>query len=233
MPGRIILASASPRRKELLTQIGINFTAMVSDKETEPFSNDPVEVCREEARMKAEDVAEKAKEIFPGLPFIVVGADTDVSCDGLILGKPADKEDAASMLRRLSGKTHQVYTGVCAIACGGAVLADGSDKCLFVEGTDVKVTELTEEDIVKIARRMLAVTGKRMEEQGITLDVEDEAVEALSKDGFDPEYGARPLRRAIQNTVEDAVAEQMLEGTLTAGDTAHVRLKDGAVVIEK
>ena len=147
MPGRIILASASPRRKELLTQIGINFTAMVSDKETEPFSNDPVEVCREEARMKAEDVAEKAKEIFPGLPFIVVGADTVVSCDGLILGKPADKEDAASMLRRLSGKTHQVYTGVCAIACGGAVLADGSDKCLFVEGTDVKVTELTEEDI--------------------------------------------------------------------------------------
>ena len=147
MPGRIILASASPRRKELLTQIGINFTAMVSDKETEPFSNDPVEVCREEARMKAEDVAEKAKEIFPGLPFIVVGADTVVSCDGLILGKPANKEDAASMLRRLSGKTHQVYTGVCAIACGGAVLADGSDKCLFVEGTDVKVTELTEEDI--------------------------------------------------------------------------------------
>ena len=147
MPGRIILASASPRRKELLTQIGINFTAMVSDKETEPFSNDPIEVCREEARMKAEDVAEKAKEIFPGLPFIVVGADTVVSCDGLILGKPADKEDAASMLRRLSGKTHQVYTGVCAIACGGAVLADGSDKCLFVEGTDVKVTELTEEDI--------------------------------------------------------------------------------------
>lgn len=144
---RVILASASPRRKELLTQIGINFTAMVSDKETEPFSNDPVEVCREEARMKAEDVAEKAKEIFPGLPFIVVGADTVVSCDGLILGKPADKEDAASMLRRLSGKTHQVYTGVCAIACGGAVLADGSDKCLFVEGTDVKVTELTEEDI--------------------------------------------------------------------------------------
>ena len=97
--------------------------------------------------MKAEDAAEQPKEIFPGLPFIVVGADTVVSCDGLILGKPADKEDAASMLRRLSGKTHQVYTGVCAIACGGAVLADGSDKCLFVEGTDVKVTELTEEDI--------------------------------------------------------------------------------------
>ena len=58
-------------------------------------------------------------------------------------------------------------------------------------------------------------------------------MEALAKDGFDPQYGARPLRRAIQNTVEDAVAEQMLEGQLKSGDTAHVRLKDGKVVIEK
>ena len=55
----------------------------------------------------------------------------------------------------------------------------------------------------------------------------------LAKDGFDPQYGARPLRRAIQNQVEDAVAEQMLEGNLKSGDTAHVRLKDGKVVIEK
>jgi ATP-dependent Clp protease ATP-binding subunit ClpC len=93
--------------------------------------------------------------------------------------------------------------------------------------------QLTEEDIVKIARRMLEVTGKRMAQQGITLDAEDDAVAALAKDGFDPQYGARPLRRAIQNTVEDAVAEQMLEGELKSGDTAHVRLKDGKVVIEK
>ena len=93
--------------------------------------------------------------------------------------------------------------------------------------------QLTEEDIVKIARRMLDNTGKRMAEKGITLAVEDDAVAALAKDGFDPQYGARPLRRAIQNTVEDAVAEQMLEGQLVSGDTAHVRLKDGKVVIEK
>ena len=93
--------------------------------------------------------------------------------------------------------------------------------------------QLTEEDIVKIARRMLDNTGKRMAEKGITLAAEDDAVAALAKDGFDPQYGARPLRRAIQNTVEDAVAEQMLEGQLVSGDTAHVRLKDGKVVIEK
>ena len=93
--------------------------------------------------------------------------------------------------------------------------------------------QLDEEDIRKIARRMLEVTGRRMAQQGITLQADDDAVAALAKDGFDAQYGARPLRRAIQNTVEDAVAELMLEGKLLDGDTAHVRLKDGKVVIEK
>ena len=93
--------------------------------------------------------------------------------------------------------------------------------------------QLTQEDIVKIARRMLDVTGKRMAEQGITLQADDEAVAALAKDGFDAQYGARPLRRTIQNTVEDAVAEQMLEGKLQSGDTAHVHLRDGKIVVEK
>ena len=93
--------------------------------------------------------------------------------------------------------------------------------------------QLDEEDIRKIARRMLEVTGRRMAQQGITLQADDDAVAALAKTGFDAQYGARPLRRAIQNTVEDAVAELMLEGKLLSGDTAHVRLKDGKVVIEK
>ncbi len=93
--------------------------------------------------------------------------------------------------------------------------------------------QLDEEDIRKIARRMLEVTGGRMAQQGITLQADDDAVAALAKDGFDAQYGARPLRRAIQNTVEDAVAELMLEGKLVDGDTAHVRLKDGKVIIEK
>ena len=93
--------------------------------------------------------------------------------------------------------------------------------------------QLTQENIVEIARRMLAVTGRRMAQQGITLAMDDDAVEALAKDGFDPQYGARPLRRAIQNQVEDAVAEQMLEGQLKSGDTARIRLRDGKVVIGK
>ena len=93
--------------------------------------------------------------------------------------------------------------------------------------------QLTEEDIRRIAQRMLEITGKRMAQQGITLLADDEAVTVLAKDGFDPQYGARPLRRAIQNEVEDAVAEQMLEGTLQSGDTAHICLQDGKVAIEK
>ena len=92
--------------------------------------------------------------------------------------------------------------------------------------------QLTQENIREIASRMLQVTGRRMAEQGITLDVDDDALTELAYDGFDPQYGARPLRRSIQNLVEDAVAEQMLEGRLRSGGTAHVRLKDGKVVIE-
>ena len=93
--------------------------------------------------------------------------------------------------------------------------------------------QLTEDDIVRIARRMLDVTAARMAQQGITLQADDDAVSTLAKDGFDAQYGARPLRRAIQNTVEDAVAEQMLEGKLSSGDTARVKLSDGKVTVEK
>jgi ATP-dependent Clp protease ATP-binding subunit ClpC len=92
---------------------------------------------------------------------------------------------------------------------------------------------LTEENIRAIAKRMLTVTAGRIAQQGITLDTAEDALSELAKDGFDPLYGARPLRRAIQNEVEDAVAEQMLSGTLTAGDTAQVCLRDGKVAIEK
>ncbi len=93
--------------------------------------------------------------------------------------------------------------------------------------------QLTEDNIRQIARRMLDVTGARMAQQGITLAADDDAVAELARDGFDPQYGARPLRRAIQSMVEDAVAEKMLEGQLKSGDTAHVRLRDGKVVIER
>ena len=92
---------------------------------------------------------------------------------------------------------------------------------------------LTEQDIQEVARRMLKAVSARMEAMGIHLDASDEAVAELAKEGFDPKYGARPLRRAIQSKVEDAVAEKLLEGTLKEGDTAKLTVEDDKLVVTK
>nr|WP_326185362.1 ATP-dependent Clp protease ATP-binding subunit [uncultured Oscillibacter sp.] len=92
---------------------------------------------------------------------------------------------------------------------------------------------LTEEDIQEVARRMLKTVSARMEAMGIHLDASDEAVAELAKEGFDPKYGARPLRRAIQSKVEDAVAEKMLDGTLKEGDTARLTVEDEKLCVSK
>jgi ATP-dependent Clp protease ATP-binding subunit ClpC len=92
---------------------------------------------------------------------------------------------------------------------------------------------LTEENITEIARRLLKSTSGRMQAMGVALEADDEAVRELAKEGFDPKYGARPLRRAIQDKVEDAVAEQMLDGTLKAGDTAKLAVEDGRLLVTK
>ena len=92
---------------------------------------------------------------------------------------------------------------------------------------------LTAENIREVARRMLKTVSDRMERMGIHLEASDEAVAELAKEGFDPQYGARPLRRAIQNRVEDAVAEQMLDGSLEAGDTARLTIENDKLCISK
>ena len=90
---------------------------------------------------------------------------------------------------------------------------------------------LTEQDIEEVARRLLKTVADRMESMGIHLEASDEAVKELAREGFDPQYGARPLRRAIQSKVEDAVAEKMLDGTLKTGDTAKLAVEDGKLVV--
>ena len=92
---------------------------------------------------------------------------------------------------------------------------------------------LTQEDIQEVARRMLNIVSARMETMGIHLDASNEAVAELAKEGFDPKYGARPLRRAIQSKVEDAVAEKMLDGTFQTGDTARLTVEDNKLCITK
>ena len=102
-----VLASASPRRKELLSQIGITFRVCVSEKEEEILRDNPTEVVKELSYGKAKEVFERNNQ-----DAVVIGADTIVVYDEKILGKPRDKEDAYAMIKMLQGKTHQVYTGV-------------------------------------------------------------------------------------------------------------------------
>src|SRR3954470_10349771 len=107
MQPRLILASASPRRRELLGQLGVPFEVVVADViEHEEASTDPRVMVAHNAALKADWVAARHPEAF------VLGADTTVFLDGLALNKPRDAADAREMLRRLSGRTHTVFTGV-------------------------------------------------------------------------------------------------------------------------
>lgn len=131
---KLILASASPRRKELLTLCGIPFIAEQADA-TEITQGTPEEVTRENALLKARAVAPK----HPG--DAILAADTVVyePESTALLGKPRDLQDARLMLRLLSGKRHSVYTGVCLIA--------GGREQLLCEKADVYFTSLTDDTI--------------------------------------------------------------------------------------
>lgn len=131
----LILASGSPRRKELLARTGRTFRVVVSDAdEIAPKDMAPVDVAMHNARGKALAVAS-------GQPAsaTVIGADTIVVLDGRIFGKPIDERDAHRMLRELSGKTHQVITGV--------ALAHEGNCETFAEITDVCFRELSDAEI--------------------------------------------------------------------------------------
>ena len=93
--------------------------------------------------------------------------------------------------------------------------------------------QLTKEDIHEIARRMLTSLDKRLKDMDITVQVTDAAVEAIAAEGFDPVYGARPLRRAIQSRIEDPLAEKLLEGAFQAGDSVTVDYAEGAFRFDK
>jgi len=130
----LILASSSPRRKELLENLHLSF-AISSSEVDESFDPalSPEEVVMELAERKAQVVFRKNQEAF------VIGSDTVVVVDNQILGKPADEAEAISTLKRLSGRQHEVFTGV------AIVTPTGSTK--FYERTEVWFWELTDEDI--------------------------------------------------------------------------------------
>ena len=141
---KIILASGSPRRKELLLQIGIVPEIIVSHVEEKITSDIPAEVVMSLAEQKAVDVA---KEMPEGT--VILGSDTVVAADGKILGKPKSHEEAYEMIRRLAGRSHQVYTGVCLVKKGPEGKAD--TVVSFYDETDVNVSPMTEKEIREYA----------------------------------------------------------------------------------
>lgn len=145
---QIILASQSPRRKELLRQIGLDFQVRPSGIEEIITSSDPVEIVKALSRQKALDVAKKEGE-----DSLVIGADTIVVREGKIMGKPGDPEEACRMLWELQGGSHSVYTGV--------TLVFPEETFTFAEETGVRMFPMTEEEI-----RWYVSTGEPMDKAG-------------------------------------------------------------------
>ncbi len=135
---KIVLASASPRRRELLNQISLNPVIEPSTVVEVITTRVPEDAVMELSLQKAEDVARHQQ---PGT--IVIGADTVVAAEGRILGKPGSHQEAYEMIESFQGKTHQVFTGVTLIYCG----KNGTTVRSFAERTDVHVYPMTPEEI--------------------------------------------------------------------------------------
>lgn len=152
---KIILASASPRRRELLERAGVSFTVIPAAGEEKRNSENPAEAVRQLAEDKAFAVAETLKDSEEGT--LIIGSDTIVVFEEEILGKPKDEEDAADTLWKLQGNTHQVYTGV-------SVLERKNGQWMahtFYESTDVTFYPVSREEI-----QAYISTGEPMDKAG-------------------------------------------------------------------
>lgn len=163
--GQIILASASPRRKELLEQIGLQFEICPAKGEEVITKTIPHEVVQELASQKAKEVAGMVKayessheELVTPQDIMVIGADTIVAYENQILGKPKDEEDAFRMLSMLSGNTHAVYTGVSIVLLGASGKAG---EMTFYEKTDVVMRAMSKDEIYRYI-----ATGEPMDKAG-------------------------------------------------------------------
>ncbi len=136
-----ILASASPRRKELLKQIGLDFAILPACGEEHTSFTIPQEAVMDLSRQKAEEAAKQRKE--KAQEEVIIGADTVVSLADMILGKPKDRQDAIRMLSALSGMSHKVFTGVTFV-----IFREGKKTVhSFYEETEVTMYPMSEEEI--------------------------------------------------------------------------------------
>lgn len=147
----IILASASPRRRELLEQIGVEFEIRKAEGEEIITSSVPSRVVKALSGQKAREVASRCGEDAE----VVIGADTVVAVDGRILGKPKDEAEAATMLQSLQGREHEVVTGVTVL-----LMKSGKEIC-FSETTRVRVYPMSHEQI-----QNYVATGDPMDKAG-------------------------------------------------------------------
>ena len=133
---KIILASASPRRKELLSRTGLVFTVETADiDETIDHTKKLTDEILRLSHMKAKAVLDKHPDC------IIIGSDTIVTIDGMVLGKPKDRDDAERMLRLLSGRTHQVYTGLSILS--------SRQEFSYLSINDIVFDELSEQEILE------------------------------------------------------------------------------------
>lgn len=147
---QLVLASASPRRRQLLSQLGLDFITIPSEIEEEGYGDlPPMEQVMALARAKAERVALGLSDA------IVLGADTLVVCQGQVLGKPATSQEAEAMLSFLSGKSHEVYTGVAVIKVPGMISRQAWER------TEVRFRQLTLREI-----RAYVATGEPLDKAG-------------------------------------------------------------------
>ena len=156
----LVLASASPRRQELLRSAGIAFSVQVANVDETPLASETARECAERL------AREKALAVWRTRPEdLVLGADTVVVVDGANLGKPADAEDAARMLRLLAGRVHEVITGVCVISGAGGQRLEASESAPILrtasESTRVTMSAISDREI-----REYVATGEPMDKAG-------------------------------------------------------------------
>ena len=159
---RLVLASASPRRRELLALLGVPFDVEVSAFDEESVSTvglTPAQWVMRLAEGKARAVARET-----GDPVVVIGADTTVVLDGEYLNKPRDAADARAMLRRLSGRTHEVFTGICVLEGRHGALRY-SDTVLHVH-TDFAATFVTFDRLSEATIAAYVATGEPLDKAG-------------------------------------------------------------------